>query len=1345
MIKKLFLFMASGMMLGSITPVYAQEALDFDGADDYVSISPSTGINSQFSNNQITLEGWYYPTVAPTGAPMLIGESFLGDGNILFTIYQSGATITAGFYDGSWETTSASITLNTWQHIACTYDQTQIVIYINGVVVSTVSMTNPLPVGTEEWRLGLRWDLPDYYQGKMDEVRVWNVARTQAQILDNMYCSLSGSISGLVANYTFDKGTPNGNNAGVTTLTDMTGNSYDGTLNNFALSGTSSNWVNGFGSLNANAQAVISANHTTIGANTTVTFTATPLNGGSTPSYQWMKNGSNVGTNNPVYTDNALADKDTITCMITSSSACTPGNVLSNKIGITVTNMNASLAFDGNDDYITTTLDADADVMPATTWEAWIYPTTNDGNWRMVCSMEDGGWDRFIAMNSGQLWVGVSSNGWNPVSMTVNQWQHVAVVYTATDVKFYLNGVEYVFGSGEGGHLSNGLFTIGANEAGTQNFQGLIDEVHVWNIVRTKAEIQQDMRCGFAATHANLVANYNFNEGIPNVDNSGVNTLVDASGNSNNGTLYNFSLNGTNSNWTDDVNQVGTLSISGSNTVCPGGSVTLTASSNATAYLWSANTLSATTASVSVSPVATSTYVVATANGGCSVTDSIVVSVISTPIAISGPSNVCLGNSVTLTASGVNTYTWTSFDPTPLDNVPSGQLGIGLRKLRSAYTGKAIRLRRSSDNAEQDFGFVGTELDTAAIRTFLGGAQGFCTTMYDQSGAGGDVTQSDPSRQPLYVVYGLNGKPVLRFDGNAIQNLYNSVYYPAPFTAIYTARQNGPNRQRMLTSSSGNWLMGWWNGSNNQEYFEGWVTLSPGNSPSDSNPYIYSGTSDGNSNSELYQNGVFQYNGSGGLSGPSGIALGAWNNTGEASDGDFTEVFVFSSVLSASDRQLIENSTGSYYGILSGAGTTGAANTFTPSVNTSYIVTGTDNNGCQNTSMITVMVNALPVVTAAVSTATICSGTADTLSASGATTYTWSSNAGSANTASVSISPSANDTYTVTGTDNNGCQNTNAVSVTVNSLPTVTAVANSTVICTGTSDVLTASGANTYTWSSNAGSANTASVSVSPSANDTYTVTGTDNNGCQNTNMVSVTVNSLPAVAAVATSTAICTGASDVLTASGANTYTWSSNAGSANTASVSVSPSANDTYTVAGTDGNGCTNTDMVSVAVNSLPSVTATITSTTVCLGMADTLNASGATTYTWSSNAGSANTASVSVSPVANDTYTLTGTDVNGCANTSTVSVIVNSCSTGINGQFNQLVAIYPNPSRGMFTVETRNLAENTTLVIYDCIGQIAYTQQLVKAIETVDLKLAAGIYTLKLQSSQGVVSQRIMIQQ
>ena len=106
-----------------------------------------------------------------------------------------------------------------------------------------------------------------------------------------------------------------------------------------------------------------------------------------------------------------------------------------------------------------------------------------------------------------------------------------------------------------------------------------------------------------------------------------------------------------------------------------------------------------------------------------------------------------------------------------LDLYPNAAAAYSLRKLRTAYSGAAIRVRRSSDNTEQDIYFVGNELDTAALLSFVGAGDGFVSVWYDQSGSGNNILNGIASTQPTIVA----GGTILTELGNATINFNNDV------------------------------------------------------------------------------------------------------------------------------------------------------------------------------------------------------------------------------------------------------------------------------------------------------------------------------------------------------------------------------------------------------------------------------------------------------------------------------------------------------------------------------------------------------------------------------------------
>lgn len=330
---------------------------------------------------------------------------------------------------------------------------------------------------------------------------------------------------------------------------------------------------------------------------------------------------------------------------------------------------------------------------------------------------------------------------------------------------------------------------------------------------------------------------------------------------------------------------------------------------------------------------------------------------------------------------------------------------------------------------------------------------------------------------------------------------------------------------------------------------------------------------------------------------------------------------------------------GSTYLWSSGLGT-GAVKTVAPDSTTTYIVSGTGANGCDNTAQIQVVVNPLPTV-ALGGDVTICAGNSTTLTATGASTYAWDNGLGTG--ASKTVTPAISTQYIVTGTDANGCVNKDTVMVNVNTSLNVSAGSNVS-ICAGQSTTLTASGASSYTWDNGLGAG--AVKTVSPTGTTIYNVTGTSG-GCSSSAQVTVTVTPSPTVSAGSNVT-ICSGQSTTLTATGATSYSWDNGLGAG--ASHSVSPTNQTTYIVTGTSG-GCSSTAQVIVNVDPIPFVNAG-SDVTICAGQSTTITAIGASSYSWDNGLGAG--ASHSVSPTSQTTYIVTGSN-GGCS--ATDQVIVN----------------------------------------------------------------------------------------
>ncbi len=314
-----------------------------------------------------------------------------------------------------------------------------------------------------------------------------------------------------------------------------------------------------------------------------------------------------------------------------------------------------------------------------------------------------------------------------------------------------------------------------------------------------------------------------------------------------------------------------------------------------------------------------------------------------------------------------------------------------------------------------------------------------------------------------------------------------------------------------------------------------------------------------------------------------------------------------------------------------------------------YTVTLQANNATgSGTTTQAIIVNASPTVNATATPNPVCAGSSTTLTATGATTYQW---VGGPGTANYTVTPTGTTTYTVVGLTA-GCPDSATVVVTTTSAPTVSISPANPTVCSGSSVILTASGATSYQWT---GGPATAAYSVSPTATTTYTVIGTTG-GCPSL-PATVTVNVSASISASITSSAttICAGQPVTLSASGGATYTWSASTGPTPpaTATINMNPTTTTIYTVSVSSGSCTPASASFTVTVTPAPTVTATASTANVCLGSSTTLTASGATSYQWLG--GGPNSATYTISPTAATTYTVIGA-TSGCPDTATVSVTV-----------------------------------------------------------------------------------------
>ena len=226
--------------------VYAQR-MSFDGFDDKISIPNSTALNP---TSAFTIEAWVKVKSGTSVGSLRMGVAtkvqWAGSGlGFGMDIEYGKPRIFSGQGYSNWDGASSpnTIPVDTWIHLAGTYDGSTFKFYENGVLVKSQNSFTGFSANTRALTIG-SWPAENkFFPGEIDEVRLWNTERTASEIIGNKDIELTGNETGLVAYYKFNEGAPNGDNTSRTTTTDSSSNGFDGTINNMALSGISSNYT----------------------------------------------------------------------------------------------------------------------------------------------------------------------------------------------------------------------------------------------------------------------------------------------------------------------------------------------------------------------------------------------------------------------------------------------------------------------------------------------------------------------------------------------------------------------------------------------------------------------------------------------------------------------------------------------------------------------------------------------------------------------------------------------------------------------------------------------------------------------------------------------------------------------------------------------------------------------------------------------------------------------------------------------------------------------------------------------------------------------------------------------
>ena len=986
----------------------------------------------------------------------------------------------------------------------------------------------------------------------------------------------------------------------------------------------------------------VSTTATTICSGTSVTFTATPTNGGTTPSYQWQVNGTNVGTNSATYTSTTLTNGQIVTCILTSNLACvSPATATSTGISMTVNSSSVpSVSVSASSTSICTGTSITFTATPTN------GGTTPSYQWQVNGTN--------VGTNSSTFTSSTITNG-QIVTCVMTSNLACVIPLTATS-----GGITITVSSPVTPSVTISASTTTICAGGSITFtatptNGGTTPAYQWLIDGANAGTNSSTYTTTSLTNGQVVT-------CVLTSNAGCLTTTTATSNG-----LTISVNGT---------VAPSVSISSTATsICTGTSVTFTASptngGTTPSYQWQVNGVNAgTNSSTFTSSTLTNGQVVTcilTSNLSCAspttatssgITISVLTSITpSVAVALtSGSSPACFGTAATFTATPSNavspSYQWklngtnVGTNSATYTNSALANNDVVTCAMTASSTCPTVVTLGTGTAANATTSSVGAAYPTRGGN----GRQQYLIKASELTALG--LTAGNIASLSFYVT-GAAGNPAtlngynIKMAATAATVLTTTFQVPT-FTTVfgpvnYTPTLNALNTHTLTTPFN-------WNGTSNIL-----IDICFSNGVTGSSAYRTYQTA-----STFVSTTYYQVNGTAGSTACSRTTGTTASMRPNITFTKGTTTVTSNGVTMAVNALPTVNSTANTSSVcvgssvtLTGTGATSYSWTggvtngtpFMPNATTTYTITGTDANGCVGTSTKTITVNALPTVSSTASATTICAGIAVTLTGTGATSYSWTGGV----TNGTAFTPSATTTYTVTGTDANGCVGTSTKTITVNALPTVSSTASASTVCSGTSVILTGTGATSFSWTGGV----TNGAAFTPSTTITYTVTGTDANGCVGTSTKIITVNALPTVSSTASASTVCSGTSVTLTGTGATSYSWTGGV----TNGTAFTPIATTTYTVTGTDANGCIGTSTKTITVNTLPTVSSTASASTVCSGTSVTLTGTGATSYSWTGSV----TNGAAFTPSATTTYTVTGTDANGCIGTSTKTITVNTLPT------------------------------------------------------------------------------------
>ncbi|MFY0607562.1 MAG: T9SS type A sorting domain-containing protein [Cyclobacteriaceae bacterium] len=501
--------------------INAFRAITLDGSDDHIVIGDSTAFD--FGTGDFTMEAWIRPSdLSEVYTIFSDFDNSASNSMGLATNAEGGLSAHIGNNQFDLSSEAGILQTDKWDHVALVRAADSAFLLLNGQRVAAVSgmaarsINSPvnLTIGKQHFGAG------QHFLGRIDEVRIWNTAKTDSEILADYFTALDGSETGLLAYYQM-------NHTAGSAVADRSPNGRNATWKGSSSGFTSPRWETS-GALVDNLPPGIPGDFTVTENETgglDMTWTDNAVNETqysiqySTNKVNWFAWTNNLGVDANSYTVTGLNNigywwrvSVTTGVLTATSEEVFKGRFVNANRAISLNGSNQSIvvrdstAFDfGTGDF---------------TIEAWINTNDLSAIHTIISDFNNtaNGSMRLLTTANGELAASIGSESFDVISeaevLEINSWEHVSLVRAADSAFLYINGKRVASTAGMASRNLSSManMTIGKQALGTEfYFNGQIDEVRIWNVARSESELQSDYFTSLKGDEQGLLAYYTMN------------------------------------------------------------------------------------------------------------------------------------------------------------------------------------------------------------------------------------------------------------------------------------------------------------------------------------------------------------------------------------------------------------------------------------------------------------------------------------------------------------------------------------------------------------------------------------------------------------------------------------------------------------------------------------------------------------------------------------------------------------------------------------------------------------------------------------------------------------------